>query len=326
MTELDTQRATELGTAAQHASRNVPVARSTDTAGEVLAAMRGHRYDSAAVVALVDGDRLSGLVTLERLLAAPPETILDQLMDPNPPVVTPSTAQERAAWLAVQHEEPTLVVVDEDGRFAGLVPPTALLEVVLQEHDEDMVRLGGFMRSASPAQTTSVEAIPRRLGHRLPWLLVGLAGALIAAGVVGSFEEQLSQEVLIAFFVPGVVYMADAVGTQTEALVIRGLSVGIGVRRIAGREVLTGLLLGIVLGLLSLLPVGLIWGDWLVAIAVALALLAASSIATVIALGLPWLIHRMGKDPAFGSGPLATVIQDLLTVTIYLVVATAIVL
>ncbi|WP_341360801.1 magnesium transporter [Georgenia sp. M64] len=326
MTELDTQRATELGTAAQHASRNVPVARSTDTAGEVLAAMHGHRYDSAAVVALVDGDRLSGLVTLERLLAAPPETVLDQLMDPNPPVVTPSTAQERAAWLAVQHEEPTLVVVDEDGRFAGLVPPTALLEVVLQEHDEDMVRLGGFMRSASPAQTTSVEAIPRRLGHRLPWLLVGLAGALIAAGVVGSFEEQLSQEVLIAFFVPGVVYMADAVGTQTEALVIRGLSVGIGVRRIAGREVLTGLLLGIVLGLLSLLPVGLIWGDWLVAVAVALALLAASSIATVIALGLPWLIHRMGKDPAFGSGPLATVVQDLLTVTIYLVVATTIVL
>jgi magnesium transporter len=120
--------------------------------------------------------------------------------------------------------------------------------------------------------------------------------------------------------------MADAVGTQTEALVIRGLSVGIGVRRIAGREVLTGLLLGIVLGLLSLLPVGLIWGDWLVAVAVALALLAASSIATVIALGLPWLIHRMGKDPAFGSGPLATVIQDLLTVTIYLLVATAIVL
>lgn len=71
---------------------------------------------------------------------------------------------------------------------------------------------------------------------------------------------------------------------------------------------------------------GLIWGDWSVALAVALALLAASSIATVIALALPWLIHRMGKDPAFGSGPLATVVQDLLTVTIYLVVATAIVL
>lgn len=93
----------------------------------------------------------------------------------------------------------------------------------------------------------------------------------------------------------------------------------------AGREVVTGVLLGLVLGAVSLVLVGALWQNWLVALAVALALLAAASIATVIALTLPWLIDKLGKDPAFGSGPLATVLQDILTVTIYLAVASALV-
>lgn len=93
----------------------------------------------------------------------------------------------------------------------------------------------------------------------------------------------------------------------------------------AGREIATGILLGLVLGVMSLVLVGVLWQDWSVALAVALALLAAASIATVIALVLPWLIDRLGKDPAFGSGPLATVLQDILTVTIYLAVASVLV-
>ena len=317
---------TELRTAARHVTREVPVAGPGDDVATVLDRMRGHRFDSAVVVVVLDGDHLLGLVSIERLLWALPSAAVTDVMDHEPPVVRPGTDQERAAWLAVQHAEPTLAVVDEAGRFTGLVPPATLLGVLLEEHDEDMVRLGGFNRSASAAQTTTVEPVLRRLGHRLPWLLIGLVGALVAAIVVGSFEEQLSRQVLIAFFVPGVVYMADAVGTQTETLVIRGLSLGIGVRRVAVREAVTGLLLGVVLGALALPLVGVLWGDWRVATAVAIALLAASSIASVIALALPWLFQRLGKDPAFGSGPLATVIQDVLTVAIYLAVASVVVL
>lgn len=324
MTALDHDISGQLRTAAQHASRRVPTAHPDERASHVLNSMRGRQYDSAAAVAVLDGDRLLGLVTIERLLLAPPTEPISHLMDTNPPVVAPSTVQEKAAWKAIHHNEPTLAVID-DGRFFGLVPATALLEVLLAEHDEDMVRLGGFMRSASPAQTTTVEPVRRRLWHRLPWLGVGLIGALLAAGIVGNFEADLAANVLIAFFVPGVVYLADAIGTQTEALVIRGLSLGVSVRRIVGREIATGVLLGLILGGVSLLVVGSIWQDWQVALAVALSLLAAASIATVIALVLPWLISKLGRDPAFGSGPLATVIQDLLTVTIYLATASALV-
>ena len=93
---------------------------------------------------------------------------------------------------------------------------------------------------------------------------------------------------------------------------------GIGIRRILGPEALTGLLVGVLLGVGMLPMVPLMVGDWMLASAVAVALLAASSIATVVALLLPWLLNRLGKDPAFGAGPLATVIQDLLSIAIYL--------
>jgi magnesium transporter len=246
-------------------------------------------------------------------------------MDADPPTVTPGTDQEHAAWQAVQHGESALAVVDEHRWFVGLVPPQRLLEVLLVEHEDDLARLGGFLASGAAARSAAVENVGRRLWHRLPWLLLGLAGALVAAGIVGFFEHELEEQVLIAFFVPGVVYLADAVGTQTEALVIRGLSVGVAIGRVALRESITGVVLGVLFAALSYPLIVLLWGDAEVAAAVAVAMFAASSVATVIAMLLPWALHRLGRDPAFGSGPLATVVQDLLSLVIYFVAATVIV-
>lgn len=314
-----------LDTAASHASANVPVIGADDTVDVALRSLRGKRFDSASVLAVCQDETLVGLLTVEHLLAAGSQERIGDLMDPEPPVVRPGVDQEQAAWQAVQHAEPGLAVVDEAGRFVGLISPQRLLAVLLEEHDEDLARLGGFLSSAASARNASTERVGRRLWHRLPWLLVGLAGALLAAVVVGAYEEVLARQVLVAFFVPGVVYLADAIGTQTEALVIRGLSVGVGIGRVAVREVLTGVLLGVALASLAFPVIVLVWGDVRVAWAVAAALLAASSIATAVAMALPWLFHRFGRDPAFGSGPLATVVQDLLSVLIYFVIATAIV-
>jgi magnesium transporter len=307
-----------LDLAGHHVTTAVPIAAPDDRIADVLAGLPGHRYDSAAVIAVCAGDRLVGLATLERLFAAAGDLTIGQVMDPDPPRVTPGTDQERAAWLAVKHDEPTLPVVDEDGRFVGLIPPQRLLGVLLEEHDEDLARLGGYQRSTDSARKASIESVPRRLWHRLPWLLLGLAGAIAAAGIVGAFDAQLERHVLVAFFVPGVVYLADAVGTQTEALVIRGLSVGVEMRRIARRELITGLLLGLLLALAAYPIIYTLWGDPKVAAAVSVALLAASAIATAVAMALPWLLSKLRMDPAYGAGPLATVVQDLLSIVIYL--------
>ncbi|MBC6445830.1 magnesium transporter [Actinokineospora xionganensis] len=314
-----------LRTAIEHATNSVPLARPDDDVGAVLDALRGRRFDSAAVIAVCRDGVLVGLATVERLLAAPPRSTMADVMDTDPPVVAPHTHQERAAWAAVHRDEPGLAVVDDAGRFLGLIPPQRLLAVLLAEHDEDLARLGGFLGTASAARAASQERVTRRLWHRLPWLLVGLAGAMLAAGVVGAFEEALRANVLLAFFVPAVVYLADAVGTQTETLVVRGLSVGVQVGRIAVREVITGGLIGVLLAAVAGPVTFWIWGDAEVATAVAIALLAACGVATIVAMVLPWLFSAMRLDPVYGSGPLATVAQDLLSILIYLETATAIV-
>jgi magnesium transporter len=306
------------GTASAHACMRVPTAAPTDLVSETLDSMRGKHFESAAAVAVLDGDRLAGIVVIERLLDAPVGATLRDVMDPAPPVVTADTDQEHAAWQAVHREETGLAVVDDNGRFRGLIAPQQLLTVLLREHDEDLARLGGFLHSVESAQATSMERVTRRLWHRIPWLVLGLIGAMVSAFLMATFEAQLNANLAVAYFVPGIVYLADAVGTQSETLAIRGLSVGVGIRRIIGPEALTGLAVGVLLGVLMLPVVALMTDDWMLAAAVAVAVLAASTNATVVALALPWLLQRLGKDPAFGSGPLATVIQDLLSILIYL--------
>lgn len=305
--------------------RRVPVVQANARVRDVVRVLVGQRYDSAAHVVACQGEKFVGLARIEDVLASDPSTILGNIIDADPPLISETTDEEVAAWKAVRHGESALAIVDDAGRFVGVIPPRMMVEVLLTEHDEDLARLGGYLASTSSVRHATEEAIPRRLWHRLPWLLIGLAGAVAAAALVGNFQRQLEANVLLTFFVPGIVYMADAVGTQTEALVIRGLSVGVPIGRILRRELVTGISVGVILAL-AFLPAGLsLWHDREVAMAVAIALVGACSTATVVAMALPALLARFGQDPAFGSGPLATVIQDLLSLLIYLTVASAIV-
>jgi magnesium transporter len=163
------------------------------------------------------------------------------------------------------------------------------------------------------------------LWHRLPWLLVGLAGSAAAALVVDGFEASLSADVRLAFFIPGVVYMAAAVGIQTETLVIRGLAAGVGIGKVFRAETLTGLVVGLIIAGIAGAVVGPVLGSTEIGVAVAVSLVAACALATVVAMALPWAISKLGRDPAYGSGPLATMVQDLLSLVVYFAVVQAIV-
>ncbi|HXV37127.1 MAG TPA: magnesium transporter [Myxococcota bacterium] len=312
-------------TVARLASAAVPVVGPEQRATQVREALAGQRFESASHIAVCDEREFLGIVTIENLLAAAADARMCDIADRDAPRLTPGADQEVAAWHAVRSRESALSVVDRNGRFVGVIPPHRLLAVLLAEHEEDLSRLGGFTKTTAVARATSEEPVQRRFEHRLPWLLVGLGGALLAADLVSRFEARLESTVMLAFFLPGLVYLADAVGTQTETVIVRGLSVGVAMRRMVRRELLVGLAIGLGLALAAGPLVWWRWGEADIALSVGLSVFAACSTATVAAMALPWLLDVLGLDPAFGSGPLATVIQDLLSILIYFAIASAVV-
>ena len=314
-----------LGIAAEHATDRDPVAQSDERVGAVRTGLAGERFECAEDIAVLEADTLAGLVSIEALLAADADASMASVMDPEPLAVVPGTDQAEVASRLDDGTQASVAVVEADGRFVGLIPPAQMIAVLHAEHDEDLARIGGYRRGNRRARRAAEERVARRLWHRLPWLLIGLAGAMLSVAIVGAFEHQLEANVLLAFFLPAVIYMADAVGTQTEAVLIRGLSAGVTVRSVLRRELITGAILGALVGG-AFVPFALIaFGDAEVALAVGMALFASCSMATVAAMALPAILQRLGRDPAFGSGPLATVIQDLLSIIAYFAAATAIV-
>jgi magnesium transporter len=300
---------------------DVPRAGAGESVGECRARLQTSAFEDASTVAVLEADRLVGVVSAQRLLTADGTATLASVMDAGVKPLAGAAPTEGAVAEMVHRGRSVIAVADRDGRFIGFVPAVRVAGVLLTEHDEDLARLGGYRSSAGRARRAAEESLPRRLWHRLPWLIVGLAGAMASALLVGAFEEELDDVVLLAFFVPAVVYMADSVGTQTETLLIRALAVDVHLGAVVSRELLTGVLLGAVVALLFY-PFALVgWGDPGVALGVSLALLCSCSIATAVAMALPIALRRLGFDPAFGSGPLATVIQDLLSIAIYFAIA-----
>jgi magnesium transporter len=302
-------------------ARDVPCCRPSDPAGGVRTAIVGRRFESVDDVVVLAGERLVGLVAIERLLAAPADTPIQVLMDLDPPTVGPDATPEAIAWAMVRCGESSAAVVDGHGIFLGLISPDNMIAALLAEHDEDVARIGGYLSRADRARQAAEEPLARRLWHRLPWLMLGLAGAMVTAVVMSSFQHVIERDVLLVLFIPGVVYMAAAVGMQTQTLLIRGLSAGVDVRLIARREAATGILVGAALATVFYAFVRIGWADERVALAVSVAVLVASSASTLLAMGLPLLLDRTGLDPAFGSGPIGTVLQDLLSITTYFVSA-----
>lgn len=308
-----------------HLLEHVPVALPQSTCGEVLASLRQQPLQYADAVVIIDPERrVLGMASAGELAMQDRDMPLHRVMRREVPTATLDTDQERVASLAVNSVLGAVPIIDARERFIGLVPPQALLAILRREHIEDLHRLTGVLRETDDARN-AIEGPPlRRARHRLPWLFVGLFGCALAALLMAQFEALLRARIEIAFFLPGVVYLADAIGTQTEAIAVRGLSLShVGIKHLLRRELWTGVSIGTVLGAVSALAIWAVLQDLPLAVAVGTSLFAAGSIAAGIGLLLPWTFQRLGFDPAYGSGPLGTVAQDVLTVFIYFVCASA---
>jgi magnesium transporter len=306
----------------------IPTARSDESVGRFRDRFIGSRYDDAShVFVLDDHSRLLGVADIGRVIAASETTRLaDLAQDINSHVVTPTTDREEAASVAIRAGVSVLGVCDANGRFVGAVPASALISILRDEHLEDLHHMVGILGKSEAAKEALTSPPHRRAFYRLPWLLVGMAGSALATAMMVRFEEVLAAHIAVAFFIPAIVYLADAVGTQSEAAAVRGLSLTRAeLPALLAGELGTGVLIGGTLGLLAVVLVGVAFASAALAATVAIALFAACTVATTIGLLLPWIFARLGADPALGSGPIATVVQDVLSLLIYFLVATTLV-
>lgn len=311
-------------TAADLMTALVPRASPEETVASALTSLRGAPWSEVGHLYLVDRrTRLVGQVPIERLFAAPPEQTLASLRGDPPIEVRAGENAETVALLAVERHDADVAVTDAEGSLLGAIPIGRLLAQLHEEHVDDLLRMSGIgalhpKPTASPNATASFRA-------RIPWLLLGLAGGMMAGGVASAFESALRQEIALAFFLPLVVYMADAVGTQTETVLVRALAHGpVALAPQLMREGIIGLLIGLVVG--GLAGLTFLWWDGRTSIAlvVAVTLGVTAVVATFVASILPMALARLGADPALASGPVATVVQDILSVGIYLGIASAI--
>lgn len=317
--ELAREQRHGTSTARAALARDVPAIGADATIGQALALLAQRRFDCVELLCIVDAERrLLGALPLAALSGQPPERALAELPWADTAFASLDTDQEHVATVALHHGLPALPIVDAQHRLAGAVSAVSLLQIMREEHVEDLHRLAGLRHRRSAASRALREPPVQRVRDRLPWLLVGLAGSALATALMTRFEQALQHTVAVAFFVPGLVYLADAIGTQTEAIVVRGLSLTR--TRFAQqwlKEALTGALMGLVLGVLAAAGALSAFGHLRLALAVGLAVWAAGAAAASIGCALPWALARYGVDPAYGSGPMATIIQDVLTIATY---------
>ena len=141
-----------------------------------------------------------------------------------------------------------------------------------------------------------------------------------------SFQDALEERIIVAFFIPALVYLADAIGTQNVAAAVRELSL----RRpslggLLWRQLVTGGMIGLTLGIVAFAAIWAFFGNATIGLGVAISLVWAGTLASAIGMLLPWLLSRFGLDPAFGSGPVGTILQDALTIAVYFFVVTRVV-
>jgi magnesium transporter len=270
--------------------------------------------------------RLVGIVPLRELMSAAEDAAIGRLMQKRVVAAPANMHQGKALALARRSHSSSLPVVDETGRLVGALSARDLLEIAGHEHSEDISRLAGIVHQAGQARAALDDPPFHRVLGRLPWLLIGVVGSMMATLVMAHFKDKLSANVAIVFFVPAIVYLADAIGTQTEAIVVRGLSgAELNLRDLLLGEITAGALIGLVLAVLTMVFAYVAFADFRLAAAVALSVALAGATAAACGVFLPWLLSHFGADPAFGSGPVATVIQDIISVLVYLSIASIIV-
>jgi magnesium transporter len=282
------------------------------TVGEAISALQASRdVEMVFYLYVVDERRhLVGVTSLRRLLLVSPETPLKRIMTPDVTSVRVDTDQEEAARQVASYNLLAIPVVDEENKLVGVITVDDVIDVIKDEATEDIYRLAG-VSGDERVFTPPVESL--RL--RLPWLLVNLATAFLAAAVVGLFEGTIAQVTAVAIFMPIVAGMGGNAATQTLTVIVRGLALGeltwVNARKALVKEVSVGFANGIVTGVIAAGLAVLFKGNPMIGLllgaAMVINLCVAAAAGTLIPLGL----KALKIDPALASAVFITTFTDV---------------
>ncbi|MBL7074277.1 magnesium transporter [candidate division KSB1 bacterium] len=267
-----------------------------------------------------DEQKLVGIVSLKDLIIAEPQQRVGDLMNPDVIYAQVDQDQEEVAHLVRKYDLASVPVVDNGGRLVGRITVDDIVDVIDEEAAEDISLMAG---TEEDHRETSVFRITRQ---RLPWLVVGLLGGIIAALVMSRFELSLEKVLALAFFVPVVTAMGGNIGVQSSSIVVRGLAAGeIGLSGMKGRlfrEIRVALINGLLLGTLIFIIIDLWLGRYDIGLAVGTALVVNILIASLLGSNVPILLKKLNIDPALAMGPFVTTANDIIGLFIYLGIAT----
>jgi magnesium transporter len=304
---------------------------------EALAAVRriarvGRREAMHAIYATdVDG-RVKGVMSLHELLAAPEGAMVRDVAWTEVVTVPATADRSEVAQLTQNYDLVAIPVVDDEHRIIGVVTVDDVIDALVEEHTEDVQRFGGMEALDEPYTQIGFFSMIRKRGG---WLSILLIGEMFTATVMKHFELELSKALVLTLFIPLIMSSGGNSGSQATSLIIRAMALDeVKLKdwwRVALRELPSGIALGSILGLLGVLRV-LIWqymgigggyGDhyWLIAAVVGFALLGVVTFGSLAGSMLPFVLRRIGFDPASASAPFVATLVDVTALSIYFYVA-----
>ena len=294
---------------------------------------RAHGRDSETLnviyVADADGHLVDDL-RIREILLAPLHSRVADIMDGRYVSLSANDDKKTAVQVFRKYDRSALPVVDARGRLAGIVTLDDVIDVAEEESTREIQRFGGQEALDDPYLSTSMPAMVRK---RASWLVILFVGEMFTATAMGYFEDEIARTVVLALFVPLIISSGGNSGSQAATLIIRALALGeVGLRdwwRVLRRELMAGLMLGVILGSIGFLriaawsAVSSIYGaHWFrVGLTVAVSLVGVVIWGTLTGSMLPFALKRLGFDPATSSAPFVATLVDVTGLVIYFTTA-----
>ena len=295
----------------------------------------GKNSETIDVIYIVDnkGVLLDDL-RIRELLIAEPITLIGDLMDNRLIYLNALDPEEQAIQIFKMNNRVALPVIDEHKKLLGIVTIDDILWLADEEHSEDIQRIGGTEALDEPYLDISIRKLVKK---RAGWLIVLFIGELLTASVMQYYEDQLAKVIILAMFLPLMISSGGNSGSQASTLIIQAMAMG-EVKlydwwKVFRREILSGLSLGIILGSIGFFRIYIwhlifphLYGEqWLmVGTTVSLALVGIVLWGSLIGSMLPFILKRLGADPATSSAPFVATIVDVTGLMIYLTIASLI--